>query len=229
MPGIKLKKPRSSNQDQRGYEEKRIRIVKRDGEKCQFCHFRVSPERDKDRKSYLASGFLELHHLDDDHENNDDKNLITACPFCHQIFHVGFAGAHNRFVIIKMPWLTQAEINLFANCLFIVLARRTTVDRKIYEEAQNLVSFFEYNLHEEAVNELGEGIRKPESLGAALYALAQKGDVYQERRKGFWDIRLFPRKDAFKDAITYWERSTWHPGKSWFKYWTQIYEKWCEV
>ncbi|MBW2983492.1 hypothetical protein KY361_00070 [Candidatus Woesearchaeota archaeon] len=41
-------------------------------------------------KVCVSCGFdklIELHHLDGDKENKDDKNLIGLCPNCHRMIH----------------------------------------------------------------------------------------------------------------------------------------------
>ncbi|MHA1215192.1 MAG: HNH endonuclease [Candidatus Hodarchaeales archaeon] len=35
--------------------------------------------------------YCRVHHIDKNKDNNDDKNLITYCSFCHQ-------DAHNTFL-----------------------------------------------------------------------------------------------------------------------------------
>jgi len=44
----------------------------------------------KATKSCIICGFnkvVDLHHLDESHENNSENNLIGLCPNHHQMFH----------------------------------------------------------------------------------------------------------------------------------------------
>lgn len=54
-------------------------IFKRDNYKCQWN------ELCKEKKIYKKD--LIIHHIDFDDKNNDTKNLITLCKFCHAGFH----------------------------------------------------------------------------------------------------------------------------------------------
>jgi hypothetical protein len=54
----------------REFQRKRQQIMERDNRQCQVCGERP--------------GKLWVHHIDEDPKNNDDKNLVTICPRCHQ-------------------------------------------------------------------------------------------------------------------------------------------------
>lgn len=60
----------------------RQKVLERDEHTCRFCGFR-------------APKWQEVHHLDDNHHNNDPDNLVTACMFCHMVHHLGLAGENN--------------------------------------------------------------------------------------------------------------------------------------
>jgi len=72
-------------------------ILERDGHACVFCGFR-------------AGKWQEVHHLDGDHRNNDRANLVTACPYCHAVFHVGLAGRRGAF-LAHLPEVSQAMVS----------------------------------------------------------------------------------------------------------------------
>lgn len=57
---------------------------------CHFCGF-------PDGK------FLEIHHLDGDHENWDLDNLIPCCSLCHRMHHLGWVGLHNLGRLVYIP------------------------------------------------------------------------------------------------------------------------------
>lgn len=53
-----------------------------DDDVCCFCGF-------QDGK------FLELHHDDNDHTNNNPDNFSLICTLCHRLKHLGWVGAEN--------------------------------------------------------------------------------------------------------------------------------------
>ena len=51
--------------------------------------------------------FLELHHDDDNHENNDPDNLSFICTLCHRLKHLGWVGTENLGKILYVPTPTN--------------------------------------------------------------------------------------------------------------------------
>lgn len=76
----------------------RTTVLQRDDYTCQFCEFR-------------ARQWQEVHHLDDDHNNDNLDNLVTACAFCHQVHHIGLAGLTDSAKLAWLPEMTQQEIH----------------------------------------------------------------------------------------------------------------------
>ncbi len=74
----------------------RRRILIRDDHTCRFCGLR-------------SQKYMEVHHVDGNHENNDESNLITVCPFCHSVFHVGLTGIQRRGILVVSK-LSQLEL-----------------------------------------------------------------------------------------------------------------------
>lgn len=107
------------------FQSARLRVLERDDYTCRGCNFRSPPARTKkgDGPSYM-----DVHHLDHDHGNNALDNLATMCPFCHQAFHIGYAGVSNGGILIWLPEISQADLNNLARTIFIALIAET--DRK---------------------------------------------------------------------------------------------------
>lgn len=59
------------------FANKREKIIQRDNEKCQICGLK----RGKHKEKYTLD--IEVHHIDNDPENNKDNNLITLCTSCN--------------------------------------------------------------------------------------------------------------------------------------------------
>lgn len=55
---------------------------------CEICHW------DK------LVDVLQVHHIDENRENNAVENLIILCPICHRIIHSGWGKLDNRKLII---------------------------------------------------------------------------------------------------------------------------------
>lgn len=65
---------------------------------CYFCGFPDGP-------------FLEVHHLDHDHDNYDEDNLRAVCSLCHRTHHLGWAGvkSHGKLVHLPRDYTAEAE------------------------------------------------------------------------------------------------------------------------
>jgi intracellular multiplication protein IcmJ len=80
------------------FQRVRKKALERDNHTCRFCGF-------KNNK------WQEVHHFNDDHNDNRLENLITTCPFCHMCQHIGLAGAHREAILIYRPEITQVQIH----------------------------------------------------------------------------------------------------------------------
>lgn len=69
---------------------------------------------------------LEVHHIDFDHHNNEISNLISLCPLCHGILHLGNAARRpigRTMRVVWLPWITQEECNLLSWVLAVAIYR----------------------------------------------------------------------------------------------------------
>lgn len=65
------------------FQNKREKIIQRDNEKCQICGL------DRKKHKQLYTHDIEVHHIDNNEQNNKDQNLITLCTSCNiQIEHL---------------------------------------------------------------------------------------------------------------------------------------------
>lgn len=76
----------------------RIKIAKK--HICYFCGF-------QDPK------FIEIHHINGDHNDNNSKNLQTACTLCHRQHHLLWLSVndHAHLGAVNAKYINQAELN----------------------------------------------------------------------------------------------------------------------
>lgn len=96
-----------SESDAADYAEKRQLALARNIKTCQFCGF----QSDK---------WLDIHHKDDNHHNNDKDNLITACKICHACHHLWLAGQNNGGYVIYLPEISQADLNRLVRSMYVI-------------------------------------------------------------------------------------------------------------
>lgn len=196
------------------YQQIRPNILRRDNWTCQFCGFKTNPNKKADKKSLKYSGFLEVHHLDDDHSNNNPDNLITACPFCHSVFHCGFAGHSNQGSIVLMPYIKQKDISILFNLLSVINVKEESQFQEIYDEIKDFFLYCE-GLAENILEDLSD----PSKLASVLVNIEiNDPKAYKQLNKVLWPLRLIPKVETkkFKDAAQYWnQQEIWLPEKQW--------------
>lgn len=167
------------------YASIRQQILERDDFTCAYCDFR-SPK------------YQHVHHLNDDHAINKPENLATACPLCHQCFHLGLAGVHNSGVMIYLPELTQAQLNNLVRTCFVAIANKGENEeaaRAIYASLENRSFIIEETF--------GPGTSNPSAFGQAFVEMPQ--ERYESREKRLPGLRLLPKQQAFAAEIAYWQ------------------------
>lgn len=207
VPGIKrgnwrIHDPEAEDTD-REYQRIRRLVLERDEYTCRYCSFRSIPDRDANPATYRASGYLEIHHLDDNHKNNAPDNLVTACPFCHQVHHAGNAGHRDAAFVIWAPWIDQARLNLLVNLLAVTIARggeRADAARTLYGELSAL--------RDTLCAIFGDGIDQAANFGTILMHLHKQSgaglDLYSRRTKLFSGARILPNLYEFERAAQWW-------------------------
>jgi intracellular multiplication protein IcmJ len=172
------------------FSEVRASILERDDHTCRFCNFRSIPTK-------KGACWQDVHHLNDDHADNRPDNLVTACPFCHQCFHLGLAGLQRGGTLIWLPELRQHELNNLVRALFCAI--RTGSE---YEgSAKTIYRILESrSAHLEDV--FGEGASDPGFLGQAMIEMSDA--EYANRHEVLASVRLLPKPKRFMAAIDHW-------------------------
>lgn len=184
----------------------RMKALQRDNYTCIGCGFR-------------SIKWQEVHHVDDDHHNNDVSNLATVCSFCHNCQHIGFAGMNKEAVLIWMPELSQADINHIVRTALVA-------DRWFANMKEDVSSEIAKLRHARRLAEAGSNVRNsllerqgdvearlgtsdPAELASALMELPDH--VYDQRDKFLSGVRLLPLghrvvggNDRMKEMTQHW-------------------------
>lgn len=217
-PGVKRSSWRVHDPDwevaDEGFARVRRQVLERHRYTCQYCGFTTMPDRRAAPTTYLASGYLEVHHLDDDHGNNHPSNLLTVCPFCHLVFHAGNAGHRNTATVIWAPWIAQADLNLLVNAIMVAMAREGEHAPAAMQMYARLTA-----CADRIVSEFGESMADAANFGSVLMMLANrstsKTDLYARRTRLFAGVRLLPNPDAFGKAVEWWSEHGWPSEAQW--------------
>lgn len=164
--------------------------------RCHFCGLR-------------AEKWQEVHHLDDDHTNQSQSNLVCACPLCHQVFHLGLAGMHDGGMLIYAPEFSQVDLNALTVAIWLAVASGSEYAaeaQRVYEDLRNR-NFYVTSIFREWAYDAKIEIHEPFSftpdlLANALIELPE--DVYQQRAELLAGLRLLPKDERYKDRIEYW-------------------------
>lgn len=173
-----------------GWAITRTAILKRDDYTCRFCGFH-------------SKSYQEVHHLDDDHNNDASENLVTACSFCHQVHHIGLAGISGSAKLAWMPELTHQEINHLMRSKFVLsywLKRRDqntrSDDLSMLRSAESAFDGMVKARCDKVRVEMGTD--SPISLGNAIINAPNQGRL--ERQIRLMGIRLVPTGTIFRDG-----------------------------
>ena len=138
---------------------------------CQFCSFRTPKYQDIIFKN--GNG----HDL-------TPENLLVACIFCHQCFHLEQITAMNSGVLIYLPEMSQMQLHHLTRAIYI--ARRT--QGPVADAARAALTSL-MGRKEEAKKRLGTD--QPSVLAAVMQDLMDSKQ-YRQRNKRLEGIRLMP-------------------------------------
>ena len=191
-----------ADEGDRRYASIRKQVLERDGFACGYCGFR-------------SKKYQHVHHLNHDHGSLRLDNLVTACPLCHQCFHLGLAGVKSSGLMIYATEFSQAEINNMARACFIAVYRGGSNA----ESAQDLYEA----LRERRIlveDLFGPGSTNPSFFGQAFVEM--RPEIYAERKSKLPGLRLLPKMEAFGKEIVFWDSDSdtygLHPDTEWNKF-----------
>lgn len=186
------------------YVTVRREALQRDRWTCRHCDFASAPEKPAKPGSYEESGFLEIHHLDNNHANNAIENLATVCPFCHEVHHAGNAGHADRATLIWLPEMKHEDLHRLCHAIFAAIH----LQNRWASEASTI-----YGLLSARESKAPEPLKGLKTLGNALARLDEAH--YARRCEVLAPLKLLPRQAAFQRHIAYWAEKSWASIPDW--------------
>lgn len=207
---FRIDDPTSEHSDTE-FTKLRPEILERDGHSCVFCRFK-------------SKKWQEVHHLDNDHSNNDLANLVTVCPLCHMVFHIGFAGQRQagRLIYIDPSYgVTQADLNNIVRALWIhESANKLKMD---CPSTAILGRLKQYSI----VAHMLLSSSDPAIL--AEYMLSKMSpEEYDQRGDIFKGFLLLPQATYFEKQISHWRSEVFSAPKDWQSLALSMLGRWAE-
>jgi intracellular multiplication protein IcmJ len=172
------------------FREMAKKVWERDVYCCQFCGFQ-------------AREFQEVVNLDQNYQNNQFDNLVTACCFCTQCFFLESVGdgGYGGGTLIYVEELKQAEINSLCHVLFCAMINNT-----IYKESAQAL-YRSLRLRSNCIEtHLGENMSQPAVFGQMLVDYSASHTV-KKPIKILKNLRVLPTRGRFKKRIEHWAKA----------------------
>lgn len=219
-PNLKLSLHRKDDEDveyyNSRYAEMRIKALQKSKYKCVYCGIEVVPDKTADNSSLLASGYLEVHHMDNNHQNNDLSNLYAVCPFCHNVIHLGFATMNRKVTLAYLPEISQENINVMSALIGVGLVANIKT-KDILDASYNIKQAFYA-----ASMVFNEKYNFSASDFVGVILKKQKEGKKQEIEKIFKNIKVIPQLSQYpNEMFLYWSRHL----KIDLSYWEKCYEQ----
>lgn len=192
------------------------KIMERDGFNCYYCGFH-------------SEKWQEIHHLNDNHFDYSESNLVTVCPLCHQNHHLNSAYINNGAELIWLPELTQQELNYICRALFVANQIKEDNGKKYNHFIANLgMPYLWHNLFYTRKKLLdknfGEGCSDLSKFAQVLLDIKKENPKHYLNRshwiKGF---KLLHKPRRFHVQVQYWKEEVFKelPLNQWINFATQ--------
>ncbi len=169
-------------------------ILERDNYTCRYCDFR-------------SKKYQHIHHIDDDHENNNEDNLVTTCPLCHMSQHIGYAGIKGMGTLIYLDQekhgefvlnISQEKLNNLVRLLWV------QQDNKNNKSAATQATDYLKRLEQTRVDaDKVIGTCDPILLANTLKEIDE--EHYSSRDQSLGKIFFLPYKEGFAREHEYWK------------------------
>lgn len=185
------------------------KILKRDNCTCYYCGFK-------------STKYQEIHHLNDNHNDFSEDNLVAICPLCHQVFHLNIVNNTTGGKIIWLPEFSQQELNYLLRALFICMAEDENPINSTNNENNSNVKF--YNMAKSIYQSLesreqivaqhfysGTGNDTNENNVGAFgqMLLNMTEEEYNDRIETISNFKLLATPGKFDKQIKYWKSKTY--------------------
>jgi intracellular multiplication protein IcmJ len=190
-------------------------IFERDADTCQCCGF-------------VSKNYQEVLAKDSNITNLSHNNLITACIYCHQCFHLDTVSSMRSGVLVWLPEIDQATLHHVARAIYVARISQGP----IAEAARKALDIIM-----ERRNEAKRRIQTddPYILSMVLKDYLSPGQ-YKGRDKKLDGVRLFPLdrriiKEAdlefnqFPQILAYWRSKSGPFGGKTPPKWVSIYQE----
>lgn len=156
----------------------------------------------------MVNGY-HIHHKDGDHRNNTPENFAIRCPMCHMCEHIGYVGTQRMGVIVYVPEIEQAQLNLLQVATYSIESGLGM--RKPHSDEYNQLKAFTNNARQiiDAIDRTKSIVlRNFQSTDPTHFAnifANMSEDEYRNRRTGtFSGLRVLFHAEAFKKDIELW-------------------------
>lgn len=196
-------------------------VWKRDKYKCYYCNF-------------ISKKYQEIHHLNDDHEDNSLDNLVTVCPLCHQNFHLDTASVTSGGKIIWLPEFSQQELNYLCRALFIAIEEDEEFKQKEIKKESGIKLESDEDKEQVAFAKIARVLQssleerslvveqhfRGNSSDPGIFANAlinMTDEMYAKRREFLQSFKLLHLSSRFPVQTKYWKKSLFKelPIQSW--------------
>lgn len=181
---FRVNDPRRSKADAE-FKAKRPNVLIKYNHTCQACLY----------ESKVGS-HMDVHHLNDDHHNNEDSNLVPACHTCHPYQHVGELArradipgeAMGRTLIATIPEISARDLNLLQRAIGVALhdAEQAPIALQMIEKLANRAIWVKAEF----------GTFESGDFAAALAQLTP--EEYENRAESISDLRILFNEEASK-------------------------------
>ena len=179
-------------------------IIKRDKYTCRYCGF-------------AARHHQEVHHLDHNHGNLDENNLVCACALCHRSFHLHALDEAHAAQAVWLPEITQVELNHICRAAAVAEYRHGQPENGKHPAQDAYKALWEYGFASRA-DRLREmlGDARLHSLSALAQLLINTDRKQSVAEKPIADnIKLFHLPHSLRIQAAYWSEhmpdfERWH-------------------
>ena len=190
------------------------KVFERDSNTCQYCGFK-------------AKKYQELFHLNQDLNDHRENNLITACIFCYQCFHLEKVSEMRSGVLLWLPEVEQHELHNIARSIYVARISQGPVAEAARKSLDIIMS-----RREEVKTRLSTD--DPNILSIVLRDYLSPG-AYKQRMDKLSGVRLFPLDrriireadlefNQFPQILAYWRSKDGPFGGKAPPQWLSIYQ-----